>query len=143
MLCIIFLYEQFKNYSRQSFTESLFFIFCLFSFLLLSNNTLHVMFYIYICYLYLYLLLKRISIQKPYFSCRKTISCATDFKRYLFTLYHIIYLPISVLSRLHFISRSFPRVQLHLKILKKLKQSIQKRKDKKLFVFGVVLKKGQ
>ena len=35
-----------------------------------------------------------------YFSCRKTISCASDFKRYLFTLYHIISLPIFVLSRL-------------------------------------------
>ena len=48
--CIIFLYEKLKNYSIQSFKECLFFIFCLFCFLLLSNNTLHVMFYTYICY---------------------------------------------------------------------------------------------
>ena len=48
--CIIFLYEKLKNYSIQSFKECLFFVFCLFCFLLLSNNTLHVMFYTYICY---------------------------------------------------------------------------------------------
>ena len=39
-----------KNYSIQYFKECLFFIFCLFCFLLLSINTLHVMFYTYICY---------------------------------------------------------------------------------------------
>ena len=48
--CIIFLYEKMKNYSTQFFKECLFFVFCLFCFLLLSNNTLHVMFYTYICY---------------------------------------------------------------------------------------------
>ena len=42
------------------------------------------------------------------FSCRKTISWASDFKRYLFTLYHIISLPISVLSRLRYVSWSSP-----------------------------------
>ena len=46
--CIIFLYEKLKNYSIGSFKECLFFVFCLFYFLLLPNNTLHVMFYI--CY---------------------------------------------------------------------------------------------
>ena len=39
-----------KKYSIQSFKECLFFAFYLFCFLLLSNNTLHVMFYTYICY---------------------------------------------------------------------------------------------
>ena len=40
-----------KNCSIQSFKECLFFVFCLFCcFLLLSNNTLHLMFYCYICY---------------------------------------------------------------------------------------------
>ena len=48
--CIIFLYEKLKNCSMQSFKECLFFVFCLFGFLLLSNNTLHIMFYTYICY---------------------------------------------------------------------------------------------
>ena len=38
-------------FSIQSFKECLFFVFCLFCcFLLLSNNTLHLMFYCYICY---------------------------------------------------------------------------------------------
>ena len=39
-----------KNYSTQPFKECLFFIFCLFYFLFLSNNTLHIMLYTYICY---------------------------------------------------------------------------------------------
>ena len=34
----------------QSFKEYLFFVFCLLCFWLLSNNTLHVIFYTYICY---------------------------------------------------------------------------------------------
>ena len=38
-----------KNYSTQPFKECLFFIFCLFYFFL-SNNTLHIMLYTYICY---------------------------------------------------------------------------------------------
>ena len=50
--------------------------------------------------------------------------CACDFRRYLFTLYHFILLPISVLSGLRFISLSsappslfnWPRVQLYLKV---------------------------
>ena len=58
------------------------------------------------------------------FSCRKTISCASDLKRYLFTLYDIISLPISVLSRLRYVSWSspppslfnWPRAQLYVKI---------------------------
>ena len=48
--CIILFYEKLKNWSMQSFKECLFFVFCLFCFLLLSNNTLHVMCYTYICY---------------------------------------------------------------------------------------------
>ena len=39
-----------KNYSTQSVKECLFFVFCLFCFLLLSNNTIHLMFYTYICH---------------------------------------------------------------------------------------------
>ena len=50
MTCIIFLYEKLKNYWIQSSKECLSFIFCLFCFLLLSYNTLHKMFYTYICY---------------------------------------------------------------------------------------------
>ena len=46
----IYLYEKLKNYSIQSFRECLFFVFCLFWFLLLSSNTIHVMFYTYVCY---------------------------------------------------------------------------------------------
>ena len=54
----------------------------------------------------------------PYFSC------ASDFKIYFFSIYHIISLPISVLSRLLFISWSspppslfyWPRVRLYLKV---------------------------
>ena len=42
------MFEKLKNYPIQSFKECLFFIFCLFYFLLLSNNTLHLMFYTYI-----------------------------------------------------------------------------------------------
>ena len=38
-----------KNYSIQSFKECLFFIFCLFCFLLLSNNTFHLVFCTNIC----------------------------------------------------------------------------------------------
>ena len=48
--CVIFLYEKMKNCSTQSFKECLFFVLFLFCFLLLSNNTLHVMSYAYICY---------------------------------------------------------------------------------------------
>ena len=47
---IKFLYEKVKNYSMQFFKECLFFVFCLFCFLLLSNNTLYLMFYTFICY---------------------------------------------------------------------------------------------
>ena len=42
--CIIFLYEKLKNYSIQSIKECLFFVFCMFCLLLLSNNTLYLMF---------------------------------------------------------------------------------------------------
>ena len=44
------MYENLKNYSIKSLKECLFFVFCLCWFLSLSNNTLHVMFYTYICY---------------------------------------------------------------------------------------------
>ena len=79
--CIIFLYEKLKNFSIQSFKECLFFIFCLFCFLLLSNNTLHVILWTYVRYWN--------TFQYKYVS-------ASDFQRYFFTLYHIISLPISV-----------------------------------------------
>ena len=48
--CIIFLYEKLTNQSIQSFKKYLFFVFCNVCFLLISNNTLHVTFYTYICY---------------------------------------------------------------------------------------------
>ena len=51
--CIIFLYEKLNNPLIQSFKECLFFVLCLFCFLLLSYNTLHVLhvfLYTYICY---------------------------------------------------------------------------------------------
>ena len=56
--------------------------------------------------------------------CRKAIPCASESKRYLFILYHIISLSIFVLSRLLFISWSsppsslfnLPGVQLYLKV---------------------------
>ena len=47
------MYEKLKNYSIQSFQKHLWkeiLVFCLFCFLLLSNNSLQVLFYIYICY---------------------------------------------------------------------------------------------
>ena len=106
------------------------FFFCFF--LSLANNTLHTMFYIYIGYWntlqYKYILL---------FSIRKTTSCASDFKRYLFTLHQIIYFPISVLSRHRFISWScpppllynWPRVRLYLNVLQRLKQRHDQESD--------------
>ena len=75
------MYEKLKNFSIQSFKECLFFIFCLFCFLLLSNNTLHVILWTYVRYWN--------TFQYKYVS-------ASDFQRYFFTLYHIISLPISV-----------------------------------------------
>ena len=48
--CIIFFYKKLKNYSIQSYKDCLLFVFSLFCFLLLSNNTLHLMFYTYIRY---------------------------------------------------------------------------------------------
>ena len=44
------MYEKLKNYSEQSFKECLCLVLCLLYFLLLSNSTLHLMFYIHICY---------------------------------------------------------------------------------------------
>ena len=73
-----------KNYSIQSSKECLFFVFCLFCFLLLSNNTLHLMFYTYICYSNIFQYKYIIQI-----NCPKTILCACDFKIYLFNIYHI------------------------------------------------------
>ena len=75
--------------------------------------------------LYLYLLLKHISIWLHYTNyCRKSIPCASNFKRYLSVFYRIISLSIFVLSRLRFILWSssrpslfnWPRVQLYLKV---------------------------
>ena len=128
------MYGKLKIYSIQCFKECLFFVFFLFLFLflLLANNTLHAMFYIYIGYWntlqYKYILL---------FSIRKTTSCASDFKRYLFTLHQIIYFPISVLSRHRFISWSspppllfnWPRVRLYLNVLQRLKQRHDQESD--------------
>ena len=58
---------------------------------------------------------KHISIKTDYTNyCRKTIPCASDCKRYLFILYHIISLSIFVLSRLRFIN--WTHVQLYLKV---------------------------
>ena len=80
-----------KNYSIQSSKECLFFVFCLFCFLLLSNNTLHLMFYTYICYSNIFQYKYIIQI-----NCSKTILCACDFQMSLFILYHIISLFIFV-----------------------------------------------
>ena len=44
------LYEKLKIYTEQSFNECLYLVFCLLCFMLLSNSTLHLMFYTYICY---------------------------------------------------------------------------------------------
>ena len=66
-----------KNFSIHSFKKCLFFVFCLFWFLLLSNNTVHVIFYTYICYWNTF----------QYKHNNLTISCAIDFKRY-----HIIFI---------------------------------------------------
>ena len=126
------MYGKLKIYSIQCFKECLFLVgfFCFF--LSLANNTLHAMFYIYIGYWntlqYKYILL---------FSIRKTTSCASDFKRYLFTLHQIIYFPISVLSRHRFISWSspppllfnWPRVRLYLNVLQRLKQRHDQESD--------------
>ena len=126
------MYGKLKIYSIQCFKECLFFMFFFCLFLSLANNTLHTMFYIYIGYWntlqYKYILL---------FSIRKTTSCASDFKRYLFTLHQIIYFPISVLSRHRFISWSspppllfnWPRVRLYLNVLQRLKQRHDQESD--------------
>ena len=87
--CIIFLYEKLKNYSIQFFKECMFFVFYLFCILLLSNNTIYLMFYTYICCWN--------TFQYKH-TIQSTMSCANDFKRYLFTLCHIISLPFSVWS---------------------------------------------
>ena len=90
---IIFLHEKLKNYPIKSFKECLFFIFCLFYSLLVTNSTLHLMFCTYICYWS--------AFQYKYNNL--IISCAIDFKRYLFILF--------VSSLLN-----FPRIQLYLKV---------------------------
>ena len=93
ILSCIFLYEKFKNYSIQSFKEFLFFVFCLFYFLILSNKILHVMFYSYICYW------NTMPQNNP--------MCEWLQKIFVHSLSYI-YLPISVFSRLRFISWSSP-----------------------------------
>ena len=45
-----FCMKKLKNCSIQPFKKCLSFVFCLFCFLLLSNNILHAMFYTYSCY---------------------------------------------------------------------------------------------
>ena len=103
----------------KNLRDRLFFVFFSFCFLLLSNNTLHVMSYTYICYWnrfqYKYI------IQITFHVVKQSHARITS-KVTLFTLYHIS-LPISVLSRLRFISWSsrpplsfnWPREQLYLK----------------------------
>ena len=98
--------------------------------MLFSNNTLHVMFYTYICYwnIFQYKSIIQLNSVHNCFSCRKTISCAIGFKIYLFNLYHIISLPILVLSRLCLISLSssppllfnWPRMQFPWALSRKL-----------------------
>ena len=67
---VIFLYEKLKNYSMQFFKESLFFVFGLFCFLLLSDNILHLMFYTFICcwntFQYQYILQITFHVEKQY-----------------------------------------------------------------------------
>ena len=49
MPCIIFLYENFKKYLISPFKGCLFLVFCLFYFLFVSYNSLHVVLHTYIC----------------------------------------------------------------------------------------------
>ena len=70
--------------------------------LLLSNNTHHVLFYNYICYWNPF---QYIIHYTNLFSCCKAILCASDFKRFVYSLSHQLLL-ISVLARLRFISWS-------------------------------------
>ena len=50
MSCIIFSYGKLKNYSIKFSKNVCFFLFCLFCFLSLPSNTLHVLFYTYTYY---------------------------------------------------------------------------------------------
>ena len=104
------------QYNRSKNVYFSFFVCFVFSYYLITSSIL-----------YLHLLLNHISIDlhfTNYFWCRKTVSCTSDFKRYLFTLYHIISLSISLLPQLRFISWSspppllfnWPRVQLYIKV---------------------------
>ena len=95
------MYEKLKNYWIQAFKE--WFLFFLFSACLLSN-TLHVMFYTYICYWNIFQY--KYIIQITFHVVTQPHARVTS--KDLFTLYHIISLPISVLSWLRFISWSFP-----------------------------------
>ena len=109
----IILHEKLKNCSIQSFKECLFFVFCFFCFLLLSNNILHVMFYTYICYWNTFqhkhnnLIISCAIDFKRYLFTLYHICLLFDFKRYLFTLYHIISLSIFVLSWLRILNFEF------------------------------------
>ena len=105
----------------QSFKECLFFVLCLFCFLFLSNNTIHVIFYTYICYWntfqYKYI------IQITFHVVKQSHARVTSKDICLFTLYHIVSLPISVLSQFRSQFRSSPpslfnrpHVRLYLKV---------------------------
>ena len=78
-----------KNYSVHSFKECLFFVLYKFCFLLLPNNTLHVMFCIYICYwnIFQYKYIIQITFHVVKQSCARVTS-----KSYLFTLFYIYHL---------------------------------------------------
>ena len=124
ILSYIFLYEKLKNYSIQSFEDFfclfvLFFVFCWFCFLLLSNNTIHVMFSTSICYWntfqYKYITQITFHVVKQ--------SHAQVTPKYICLLF-ILFVTFSVLSQLCFILWSspppllfnWPRVQLYLKV---------------------------
>ena len=78
--------------------------FCFFFFLLLSNNTLH-MFYTYICYWnpiqYKYIIYELLFISS------NNVMCEWIQKIFVYSV-HTIYLLVSILSRLRFISWSSP-----------------------------------
>ena len=111
--CVIFSYEKLKNYSIKFFNESLFFLFCLFWFLSLSNNTLHVMFYTYICYwnIFQYNYIIQITFHVLKKSHARVILKDVYFLLcYFFPFYYMKLSPCSLFS--------WPCVQLHLKVPK-------------------------
>ena len=127
--CIIFAYEKLKKYLTHSFKECLFFVFCLFFFFsLLSNNTLHVISYTHICYWNTFPCKYIIQIT---FHVVKLFMC--EWLQKIFVYFDIC---------LAIVIRSTPFASAWVKSPFE-KQRFLKRKENKLFVFAVVLMKGQ